>query len=85
MLEKINLQTKFTLLFILQNQLMEDGRIGLSGLHVMHTVAQEVVTEAECVTTHHQKMVGRSVLVTAINLRTARERIVIVSLLAKVL
>ena len=66
------LANKVYLLFILQiRQLMEDGPIGLSGLHAMPPVAQELVKEAESATTHHRTMMGRTVSVKAMNLRSA--------------
>ena len=61
---------------------MEDGLAGLIGLHAMLPVAEECVTEAESVTTHHRKMVGRSVPVAAMKLSTAMNMSVLVSLLA---
>ena len=57
---------KFILLFLLQClQLMENGPHGLRGLNAVPPVAEELVQEAESVTTHHQQMVGRNALVIA--------------------
>ena len=57
----------FILVFLLQClQLMENGPHGLHGLNAVPPVAQELVKEAESVTTHHRKMVGRIALVTAL-------------------
>ena len=57
--------TKFTLLFILQIQLMEDGLNGLSGLHAVLPVVEELVKEQESVATHHHNLMGGTVLVSA--------------------
>ena len=42
---------------------MEDGPPGLSGLHAVSPVAQEVIAEAESVMTHHRNMGGTTALV----------------------
>ena len=55
---------------------MEDGRIGLSGLSAVLPVREEVVKEAELVTTHHLNMVERSVMVQTSKFRAAINMIV---------
>ena len=75
----------FTLAFVLHClQLMEDGLTGLNGLNAVSPVMEELVKEAESVTTHHRKMVGRTVLSTTVKLSTAMKNSVLymVNLLA---
>ena len=58
-------------------QWMEDGLAGLSGVHAVPPVMEELMKEAESVTTHHRKMVGRTVMVTTVKLRAAMNMIVL--------
>ena len=75
-----SLQMKFTFLFKLQ--LMEDGPFGVSGVHAVFPVEEELVKEAESVRTQNRQMVGRTVPVAALSLGAAMNIHVLVSLLA---
>ena len=63
---------------------MEDGPIGLSGIHAVLRVTEELVKEEESVTTHHHNLVGGTAPVSALRLGAAMNMIVLyrVSLLA---
>ena len=60
---------------------MEDGPIGLSGVHAVSPVAEVPVKGAERVTTHHRNMAGTNVSVGATTWRIAMNSTVLVSLL----
>ena len=62
---------------------MEDGSHGLSGLHAVPPVAQEVVAEAESVMTHHRNMGGTTALVVIMKSPSAIHNYVLASLLEK--
>ena len=69
--------TDSIVLFVLHClQLMEDGLTGLSGVHAVPPVTEELMKEAGSVTTHHRKMVGRTVMVTTVKLRAAMNMLV---------
>ena len=59
---------------------MEDGPIGLCGLNAVPLVKEELVKEAESVTTPNHNLMARTVLVTAPKLRVATNTTVQVSL-----
>ena len=59
---------------------MEDGLIGLCGLHAVPLVREELVKEAESVPTQNHNMMARTAWVTAPKLRDAMSTIVLVSL-----
>ena len=62
----------FTMAFVLHRlQLMEDGPHGPIGLNAVSPVEEELVKEAESVTTHHRKTVGRTALTATVKLSTA--------------
>ena len=58
---------------------MEDGPIGLSGLHAVLPVKEEFVKEAEGVPTHHRSLVERTALVAIMKLISAMTIHVLVS------
>ena len=63
---------------------MEDGLNGLSGLHAVLPVVEELVKEAESVATHRRNLAGETAPVSALTRGTAMNMIVLflVSLLA---
>ena len=64
---------------------MGNGPIGLRGVHAVFPVKEELVKEAESVTTQHRKMVGGTAPVPALTLGAAMSTIVLqhlVSILA---
>ena len=70
--------TDSIVLFVLHClQLMEDGLTGLSGVHAVSPVAEELVKEAESVTTHHREKVGRTAKVTKLKWRDAMNKSVL--------
>ena len=62
-------------------QLMEDGPIGLGGLHAVLPVGEEFVKGAEGVPTHHHNLVERTAMVAIMKLIPAMTIHVLVSFL----
>lgn len=61
---------------------MENGPVGVSGLHVMPPVVEEFIKEAGSVTTRHPNMVEIPAWVSALKLRNVMKNHALVSPLA---